>query len=117
MLRIIYLTAIVLAVSVFSASAEQVTFKGECTLSFKGRVYAKGPCEGVTIDKKATEITGTVPENGVRYNAIITEEKKSGVLLGADTFVLAEGALDTTSAGALYVWDNGYALDIKISAN
>jgi hypothetical protein len=40
-------------------------------------------------------------DNGVGYNnRIIREEKRTGVLLGADAFLLADGPLEEASANA-----------------
>jgi hypothetical protein len=115
MKRILCVAALILALTPLLAMAEELELKGECTLSYKGRIYAQGPCEAVVMDKKVTEIRGKVPENSVPYSAIISEEQRTGVLLGADTFVLADGELEKTSAGATYVWSNGYALETKLA--
>jgi hypothetical protein len=115
MKQFLFLALIVLALAPNSVQAEDEKLKGECTLSYKGRIYAQGPCEAIMIDNKSTEIKGTVPENDVTYNAIISEKQRTGVLLGADTFVLAEGALEETLAGATYVWSSGYALETKFT--
>ena len=115
MKKLVYSVALVLAFVSICFSAEEVKLKGECTLSFKGRIYSQGPCEAVVLDQKVTDIKGKVPENGVTYSAIIDEQKRTGALIGASTFVLADGALEATSAGATYVWGNGYALEVKIN--
>ncbi len=113
--KIFLLTFLVFAMGSFSVSAEEVNLSGECILSYKGRIYSQGPCKAVIMNNKAVEVTATVPENNVKYNAIISEEKQTGVLIGAGTFVLADGPLEQTTAGATYVWPNGYALETKMT--
>jgi hypothetical protein len=36
-------------------------------------------------------------------------------MLGAGTFVLAAGAVETASGGATYYWPNGYAIDTRLA--
>ena len=106
--------ALLAAMPIF-AFAEEMKVNGECTLSYKGRIYAQGPCEMTVIDKKVTDLKGTVAENGLNYTAIINESEHTGLLLGAGTFVLADGELDRSPAAALYAWPNGYAVDAKFT--
>ena len=115
MKRMVMSVILILVLMPLSALAEEVKMDGQCILSYKGRIYAQASCEGTILNKLVTEIKGIVPENGVSYQAIINDKKRTGVLLGAGTFVLADGPLEETTAGALYVWSNGYAIDFKYS--
>ena len=85
-----------------------------CVLSFNGKIYSEGPCEGTFFEEGVTDVSGTVEESGQAWQIVIDEEKGSGVLIGADTFVLAEGPLRKTQGGASYVWPNGYAVDVAM---
>ena len=91
---------------------EEITLNGDCTLSYKGRVYAQGPCQGVLINNRVTEVMGTMAESGLGYRAQLSQGTRSGILFGAETFILGEGPLVETEAGARYVWSSGYALDV-----
>lgn len=85
-----------------------------CVLSFNGKIYSEGPCEGTFFEEGVTDVSGTVEESGQAWQIVIDEEKGSGVLIGANTFVLAEGSLLETQGGASYVWPNGYAVDVAM---
>ena len=117
MKRFIYTFIVALVFTATGVSAEEEKLNGNCTLSFKGRIYSQGPCEAIMMDKNITDIKGVVPDIGAKYLAIIDEKASTGVLLGADIFVLADGPIERTSGGALYYWSNGYALDFHITKN
>ena len=116
MRRFIYTFIIALIFAATGVSAEEEKLNGNCTLSFKGRIYSQGSCEAIMMDNSIT-VKGVVPELGATYLAIIDEKASTGVLLGADVFVLADGPIERTSRGALYYWSNGYALDFHIAKN
>lgn len=93
-----------------TALADKVELEQECTISYKGKTYVSGPCTLVVRDQKFVSIKGTNRENGVTFNLIGDEDKGTALLMGAGTFVLAEGEVKTNTAGATYSWPNGYAL-------
>ena len=105
------------AVLPFAASAETVKLEQQCTITFKGKIFSQGPCE-VTIEKETlVTIKGKVPENGVTYSVIADDRKGTALMLGAGTFVLAAGTVETASGGATYYWPNGYAIDTGLVPN
>lgn len=89
----------------------EIVLPGTCTLSYKGRIYSQGPCEGVLINHHITEVTGTIPGEGYAYRAVINEFDQTGVLLGAEFFVLGDGPFEHSPVGGRYLWQTGYALD------
>ena len=108
MKKILYSAALVLAFALLCFSTEQVKQKGECTPSFQGRINAQVPCEADLFQQKTIDNKSKFPEN-----AIIKEEKRTGLLLGGGTFFLADRSLEGISAGATYVWAKGYAIELK----
>ena len=109
----LFLAAAFIGLPAAATAADNTDIGFNCTLTYKGKIYAQGPCEAKTYSEaKQLVISATVPENGVAYTATLSEERGTGLLLGAGTFVLADGPVETLTAGASYIWENGYALDV-----
>jgi len=97
-----------------NVSAEKVEVDMECEISFMGKVYASGPCKVVVRDNVYTSIKGKNSENGVSFNLVGDENKGTALLMGAGTFPLADGKVQTNVGGMTYSWPNGYALDTQM---
>ncbi len=85
---------------------------GQCTLTYKDSVNAKGPCS-ILVDGAIVRVKGLAEETGQRYIAIIDNSKDEGLLIGAGTFTLADGKLATNEDHKV-VWPNGYVLTITL---
>ena len=98
-----------------AVTAETLNLKEQCTITFKGKVFSQGPCE-VTIENETfVTIKGKVPDNDVTYLVIADDKKGTALMMGAGTFVLAAGPVETAgSGGATYYWPNGYAIDTTL---
>ena len=108
--------ALLLAVALpWTAYAETVKLEQQCTITFKGKIFSQGPCEVIIEKETLVTIKGKVPENGVTYSVIADDRKGNALMLGAGTFVLAAGAVETASGGATYYWPNGYAIDTRLA--
>lgn len=111
-------TAFILMLGVSAAPAiaiaQDVVLDETCTITFKGRVYSEGPCKVTIVEGKTVTIKGSNPENDVSYLAIVDEGSRTGALMGAGTFPLADGPLNPGTAGATYSWPNGYAIDTAL---
>jgi hypothetical protein len=116
MIKLMTIVSVLACLFASKVIAEETKLSGECVLVYKGRIYSQGPCKAIMNENEAVDISAKVPENGVSYSAIISEKKQSGVLIGADTFVLADGPLEVTTGSALYRWPNGYSVDFKSDA-
>ena len=97
-----------------SAFADEVELDMQCEISFRGDVYASGPCKVLVRDNTFTSIKGKNTENGVSFNLVADETKGTALLMGAGTFVLADGKVETNVGGVTYVWDNGYTFDTSM---
>lgn len=78
--------ALVLAASPLMAqtSDTETDSAATCVLSFNGKIYSEGPCEGTFFEEGVTDVSGTVEESGQAWQIVIDEEKGSGVLIGAN---------------------------------
>jgi hypothetical protein len=57
-------------------------------------------------------VKGVVEENGAKYLAIINNDNNEGLLMGAGTFILADGPLEKNESEKV-VWPNGYKIHFK----
>ena len=106
------LVAICIASS--SAFAEKVELDMNCDISFAGKLYATGPCKVVVRDNIYTTIKGKNTENGVTFNLLADENKGTALLMGAGTYPLADGQVETNVDGVTYRWPNGYIFDTSM---
>lgn len=98
-----------------SGEVQEIVLPGICTLSYKGRIYSQGPCEGVLINHRIAEVSGRMSDDALTFRAVINEDDQTGVLLGAEVFVLGDGPYEHSPAGGRYLWATGYALDAVFS--
>ena len=83
----------------------------DCTISDGDRLDAAALC--TVIDDGATvEYMGTIEENDAMFTAVINLEEMSGLLIGAGTFFLADGPIESTEEG-IFQWPNGYVLEVS----
>ena len=94
--------------------ADKLELDMQCEISFEGKVYVGGPCKVVVRDNTFTSIKGKNAENGVSFNLVVDETKGTALLMGAGTFPLANGRVETNVGGMTYRWRNGYALDTSM---
>lgn len=93
--------------------AQAQEFEGTCELHYRDTVIGRGNCTANQVDDTVT-VKGLIEENGERYTAIINNRSNYGTLLGAGTFVLAEGKLVSNDATRV-IFPNHYELDIFVS--
>jgi hypothetical protein len=110
--RFLLFMALPIAALCGGASAEKPEVTGRCTLTYEPSVNAEGPCT-VTREGAIVTIRGTVAENSQEFVAVIDNSKDEGLLIGAGTFTLADGALDRNEEFEAS-WPNGYILTIKL---
>ena len=94
-----------------SAFADKVELDMKCDIGFEGKLYATGPCKVVVRDNTFTSIKGNNTENGVSFNLVADESQGTALLMGAGTFPLASGKVETNVDGVTYRWPNGYTFD------
>jgi hypothetical protein len=99
--------ALTLTAAQVAAQEEQVP----CTLTDGGQLDAAAQCE-IIEDGDTVEYIGTLDENDVNFVAVINPAEGTGLLIGAGTFFLADGALDSAEA-AQFTWPNGYVLTVE----
>ena len=100
-----------MCITTSSAFADKVELDMQCDISFEGKVYATGPCKVVVRDNTFTSIKGKNTENGVSFSLVADENKGTALLMGAGTFPLANGKVETNVDGVTYRWPNGYTFD------
>lgn len=79
-----------------------------CTITDGNQLDAAATCE-VLREDPVTEFKGTIEENGAKFTAVANADEGTGVLIGAGTFFLADGELETIEDGKL-AWPNGYVV-------
>lgn len=102
------------ATAIAAQASDDDSVTGTCVLSYLGKIYANGACEGTISDDALTDLSGTADGSGASWQLVIDGAAGTGVLIGADTFVLADGEILSNQGGASYVWQNGYALDFMM---
>lgn len=103
------IAALALLLAAAPAAAQEITTVA-CTIADGGRLDAPATC-GYFEDGPILDIKGTLTENGTRFTAIVDNSKSSGLLIGAGTYFLADGPIETGAAGT-FVWENGYAITL-----
>lgn len=105
-------SALFCAAAFSSANASEIKLEGTCELHYKGEKVAEGQCTATQI-KTVVSVKAVVEENGARYQAIIDNDKNSGVIIGCGAFTLADGELSKNEA-TRFAFPNGYELRMNL---
>ena len=89
------------------------TIEAKCELHYRDKLIGEGVCTATQTDETVV-VKGTVEENGQKYTAIINNKSNYGTLIGAGTFILAEGKLVSNDSTRV-IFGNHYELDINVS--
>jgi len=116
MTKTVLISALLLSVAGQPSLADGITsgikLSGTCKLVNKPVVDASGPCS-VLQEGAVVSVQGTVAENDRHYIATIDNDKNTGLLIGAGTFLLADGELSKNETFEVR-WPNGYVLMIEL---
>lgn len=104
------------AFGISNAVSAQQEVEGQCRLQYEDSITRAnnnsfdypGSCT-LLIEEPIITIKGTVEENGQEYTAIIDNSQNTGLILGAGTFLLADGELTENETNRVS-WPNGYTI-------
>jgi hypothetical protein len=117
MLRFVLTTLVAgaLANVALPVHAQQLNVNARCELHYRDTIIGEGPCTAAQKDNSVV-VKGTISENGKSYEAIINNRSNYGTLIGADTFILAEGKLVSNDPTRV-LFGNDYELDIILPSS
>ena len=98
--------------TMFATTASAIDFEGRCELFYKGDKIAEGACTAKQTNA-VVSVKAVVEENGAKYQAIIDNDKNSGVIIGCGAFTLADGPLSANEP-TRFAFPNGYELRMQL---
>ena len=98
--------ALSVALTAFPAVAQEIPTR-TCEISDGGDLSESARCDIIDVGE-VFEFTGIIDENDVTFSVVVNRRTRTARLVGADTFVLADGPATITPD--LIAWPNGYSL-------
>ena len=103
--------SLICPVALLGSTASAIHFAGTCELFYKGDKVAEGECTASQTDA-VVSVKAVVKENGAKYQAIVDNDKNSGVIIGCGAFTLADGPLSENEE-MRFAFPNGYEMRMK----